>query len=97
MHPDEHEQARDGDVETLLHRGHWITRVVGRDGMSHIFSNRAEAVEAGRDLAEQFGTKHLIRDDDGPRTRVSPPGIEEGRGMPPTTDADGIPFDNPSG
>lgn len=84
MLPDEQEQARDGDVETLPHRGHWITRVIGQDGMSHIFSSRDEAVDAGRDLAEQFGTKHLIRGEI-PPTRVSPPGIEEGRGLPPAS------------
>jgi hypothetical protein len=85
MLPDTDGSARNGDVETLPHRGHWITRVVGDDAESHIFSSRAEAVRAGRDLAEQYGTRHLVRDGE-PRMRVSPPGIEEGRGMPPTTD-----------
>ena len=52
----------DGDVETLSKRGQWVNRVIGGEEMSASFASRDEALEAGRTLALQFGTQHVVRD-----------------------------------
>ena len=101
------------DVETFSNRGQWVTRVIDAPELSESFSSRDEAVEAGERLAERFGTRHRVVDsepegtitdeqDDG--TDASPPrsfdqsGRPAGSGaLPPTTDVDGMPLDNPSG
>ncbi|MBF0671813.1 MAG: DUF2188 domain-containing protein [Salinibacterium sp.] len=56
------EQLRDGDIETVDNRGQWVNRVIGKPELSESFSSREEAVEAGRALAEQLGTKHVVSD-----------------------------------
>lgn len=100
------------DVETFSNRGQWVTRVVDAPELSGSFSSRDEAVEAGERLAERLGTRHRViesepegsitdeqQETDGaaPRT-FDDSGQPAGSGaLPPTTDVDGMPLDNPSG
>jgi uncharacterized protein DUF2188 len=50
----------DGDVITLSKRGQWVNRVVGGEELSESFRSRDEAVEAGRSLALQLGSQHVV-------------------------------------
>jgi hypothetical protein len=50
----------EGDVETIDKRGQWVNRVVGDPTLSASYSSKTEAVEAGRALAEQLGTTHVV-------------------------------------
>lgn len=52
----------DGDVETRSKRGQWVNRVVGEEDLSQSFSSREEAIEAGRRLADELGTRHSVID-----------------------------------
>jgi hypothetical protein len=52
----------DGDVETLDKGGQWVNRVVGEPELSESFSSRDEAVDAGRALANELGTKHTVKE-----------------------------------
>ena len=55
-----------GDVETFPQDGHWFNRVTGESettGGSH--RTKAEAVEAGRDLARARKVEHIIKGEDG--------------------------------
>jgi hypothetical protein len=53
-----------GDVETHSNRGQWENRVEGRPEVSQSFSDRDEAIEAGRLYAEEHGTTHTVVDSD---------------------------------
>jgi hypothetical protein len=53
-------ELSDGDVETSDNRGQWMNRVVGEPELSASFSSREEAIDAGRVLAEQRGTRHVV-------------------------------------
>jgi len=50
----------DGDVITMSKRGQWVNRVVGSDELSQSFRSREEAVDAGRSLAAQLGSQHIV-------------------------------------
>jgi hypothetical protein len=50
----------DGDVITISKRGQWVNRVVGGAELSQSFRSREEAEEAGRSLAAQFGSSHIV-------------------------------------
>lgn len=51
-----------GDVETIDKRGQWVNRVTGDPERSQSFSDKQEAIDAGRALAEELGTKHTVHD-----------------------------------
>ena len=50
----------DGDVITISKRGQWVNRVVGGEELSQSFRSREEAEDAGRSLAAQFGSRHIV-------------------------------------
>lgn len=50
----------EGDVETIDKQGQWVNRVVGSNEMSTSYSSKEEALEAGRSLAEQLGSRHIV-------------------------------------
>lgn len=50
----------DGDVESMDKRGQWVNRVVGEPERSTSYSSKTEAINAGRKLAEQLGTRHIV-------------------------------------
>ena len=52
----------DGDVETRSNRGQWENHVEGEPERSQSYSSREEAVDAGRELAEELGTRHSVVD-----------------------------------
>lgn len=49
-----------GDVITVSKRGQWVNRVVGGEELSESFASRDEAVDAGRSLAIQLGSRHVV-------------------------------------
>jgi hypothetical protein len=51
---------RDGDVITVSKRGQWVNRVIGGEELSESFASRDEAVDAGRSLALQLGSRHVV-------------------------------------
>jgi hypothetical protein len=51
---------RDGDVITVSKRGQWVNRVIGGEELSESFASRDEAVDAGRSLALQLGSQHVV-------------------------------------
>ncbi|MCU1545844.1 MAG: hypothetical protein JWP30_944 [Homoserinimonas sp.] len=55
------EELNDGDVETLSKRGQWVNRVVGDAAESSSFASKEEAMEVGRLLATERGTRHVVR------------------------------------
>jgi hypothetical protein len=50
----------EGDVITMSKRGQWVNRVVGGEELSESFRSREEAVDAGRSLALQLGSTHVV-------------------------------------
>jgi hypothetical protein len=50
----------DGDVITMSKRGQWVNRVVGGEELSQSFRSRDEAIDAGRSLAAQLGSRHVV-------------------------------------
>jgi hypothetical protein len=50
----------DGDVITMSKRGQWVNRVVGGEELSESFRSREEAEDAGRSLAAQLGSRHIV-------------------------------------
>ena len=50
----------EGDVITMSKRGQWVNRVIGGEELSESFRSREEAVDAGRSLAQQLGTTHVV-------------------------------------
>ena len=51
-----------GDVETMDKWGQWVNRVVGDEERSQSFSGKQEAIDAGKALAEELGTNHIVHD-----------------------------------
>ena len=49
-----------GDVTTEDKRGQWVNSVEGDNALSSSYSSRDEALEAGRELAERLGGRHII-------------------------------------
>ena len=52
----------DGDVVTMSKRGQWVNRVIGGEELSESFRSRDEAIDAGRSLALQLGSQHVVLD-----------------------------------
>ncbi|MDQ0575100.1 DUF2188 domain-containing protein [Agromyces albus] len=50
----------EGDVVTMSKRGQWVNRVIGGEELSESFRSREEAVDAGRSLALQLGSQHVV-------------------------------------
>ncbi len=50
----------EGDVITMSKRGQWVNRVVGGEELSQSFRSREEAEDAGRSLAAQLGSRHVV-------------------------------------
>jgi hypothetical protein len=50
----------EGDVITMSKRGQWVNRVIGGEELSESFRSREEAVDAGRSLALQLGSTHVV-------------------------------------
>jgi len=50
----------DGDVITMSKRGQWVNEVVGAEELSQSFRSREEAEDAGRSLAAQLGSRHIV-------------------------------------
>ena len=50
----------EGDVITMSKRGQWVNRVIGGEELSESFRSRDEAVDAGRSLALQLGSTHVV-------------------------------------
>jgi hypothetical protein len=61
---DNSEPLSDGDVETRSNRGQWENRVIGDEARSQSFTSKDEAIDAGRQLAAESGTRHVVRDSD---------------------------------
>jgi hypothetical protein len=99
----------DGDVETRSKRGQWVNRVIGEEDLSQSYSSREEAIEAGRELADELGTSHTVieaeqtgvitdgGDVDDDILVVGDDDATEDETVPSTTDDSGTPVDNPSG
>ncbi|MFD5225967.1 DUF2188 domain-containing protein [Microbacterium sp. NPDC058342] len=51
-----------GDVVTMSKRGQWVNRVEGEEELSQGYATKEEAVDAGRRLAEEAGTRHRVLD-----------------------------------
>jgi hypothetical protein len=58
--PERGSRMDDGDVITMSKRGQWVNRVVGGEELSQSFRSRDEAVDAGRSLAAQLGSRHVV-------------------------------------
>lgn len=54
-----------GDVETYHADGAWNNRIEGIKDLPETYETRAEAVEAGRDLARANKVEHIIHNLDG--------------------------------
>jgi hypothetical protein len=54
-----------GDVETFHQDGQWRNRIEGDHVLEESFETKAEAVEAGRELARSRRVEHIIRNEDG--------------------------------
>ena len=54
----------DGDVTTRNKRGQWVNSVEGDNARSESFSSKDEAIEAGRTLAEELGSQHVVHDEE---------------------------------
>lgn len=54
-----------GDVETFHQDGQWRNRIEGDRVLEESFGTKAEAVEAGRELARSRRVEHIIRNEDG--------------------------------
>lgn len=54
-----------GDVETFHQDGEWFNRVTGRTDVEGSHRTKAEAVEAGRDLARALEVEHIIKNENG--------------------------------
>ncbi len=63
----------DGDVETINKRGQWVNSVEGDNARSWSFSSKEEAIEAGRALAEELGSRHTVHDEE-PTGVITDPG-----------------------
>lgn len=50
----------EGDVETVDKQGQWVNRVIGSNELSTSYSSKEEAIQAGRSLAEELGSRHIV-------------------------------------
>jgi hypothetical protein len=55
----------DGDVHTIKHGDGWGNKVEGNQRVSNTASTKAEAEAAGRKMAIERGSEHLIHRQDG--------------------------------
>ena len=96
------------DIVTRSKNGQWLNEVEGDPAASRSFSSREEAVEAGRVLAVERGSRHRVEDSEptgsivdggAPEDDIAVVGEKEPdpRGLPDTTDDDGLPLESPSG
>jgi hypothetical protein len=58
--PERGSRMDEGDVITMSKRGQWVNRMVGGEELSQSFRSRDEAVDAGRSLAAQLGSRHVL-------------------------------------
>jgi hypothetical protein len=72
----------DGDVITISKRGQWVNRVVGGEELSQSFRSREEAEDAGRSLALQLGSRHVVVDSEETGV-ITDEGDEAERDAPP--------------
>lgn len=54
-----------GDVETFHKDDAWHNQVTGDAGVKGSYPTKAEAVEAGRDLARSLEVEHIIKNENG--------------------------------
>jgi len=54
--------SQHGDVVTMSKRGQWVNRVEGEEELSQGYATKEEAVDAGRRMAEEAGTRHHVID-----------------------------------
>ncbi|WP_408897402.1 DUF2188 domain-containing protein [Nocardioides sp. R1-1] len=54
-----------GDVETVFVDGTWTNQVEGEGPTGHLFQTKDRAVEAGRELARERASEHIIKNQDG--------------------------------
>ena len=50
------------EVVTRSNRGQWETVVEGRPELSRSFTSKAEAVDLGRAIADEYGLHHVVFD-----------------------------------
>ncbi len=50
------------DVTTRSNRGQWENAVEGRPELSASFSSREEAVDQGRAVADELGSRHIVEE-----------------------------------
>ncbi|WP_309127068.1 DUF2188 domain-containing protein [Microbacterium sp.] len=55
-------QEQHGDVVTMSKRGQWVNRVEGEEELSQGYATKEEAIDAGRRMAEESGTRHRVVD-----------------------------------
>ena len=51
-----------GDFETLSKHGQRVNRVEGEEELSQGYASKDEAIQEGRRLANEHGTRHTLRD-----------------------------------
>ena len=54
-----------GDVETYFENGRWKNKVQGNSRASNVHETRAEAVNAGREMARKRKVGHIIKSEGG--------------------------------
>jgi hypothetical protein len=54
-----------GDVETFWDNNAWSNQVQGEGPTGRLFETKEPAIEAGRELAQQRGVEHVIKNQDG--------------------------------
>ncbi len=55
----------DGFIHTVYANGEWANTVEGADSSGGTYPTKEEAVAAGRELARQRSTEHVIHNQDG--------------------------------
>ncbi len=55
----------DGDVETFHEDGRWHNRIESHGLIDESYDTKAEAIEAGRELARGLKVEHIVRDRNG--------------------------------
>lgn len=54
-----------GDVETVYVDGQWTNQIEGEGPTQDLFQTKDRAVQAGRELAKQRRTEHIVKNQDG--------------------------------
>jgi uncharacterized protein DUF2188 len=62
---DRRRQMPRGDVETFWEDGQWHNKVEGEEGNESSHETKAEATEAGRDMALGRKVEHIVKNQDG--------------------------------